>query len=219
MSSIKHVATKLFATLALATALVIACAGSAFAATISVQAPTTDNTTITATVDTSTLAMSTTPIYGQYYKSGAWNYLASNYYVSFDNMMQAALNVYNSEHSTAYTLSDLSWTTMTLSTTDMNPYTKYYPSYTDITSCRYIFENGLEPNDAGVISYTYENACAGFAFKWGTGASTSAALSACNASSVQDNPRLVMGISNNMDTSTAMGKRYPSAITAIVLSR
>lgn len=207
MSSIKHVATKLFATLALATALVIACAGSAFAANISVTVPTTSGTTITSTVDTTTDLVYTTSstVYGQYYKTG-WNYLASNYYVTFDDMIQAAVDNYNDYHGTSYVLSS-TWSTMSLSTSDLDPYTKYNPTRNDIDNCVYVFEG----------STTHTNSYACFAFKWGKGTSMSSALSACNASSIQAYPRLIMGISS-FDSAVAAGKRYPSDITAITLS-
>lgn len=169
---------------------------------------------------------------------------AAGQYASFERVVSEAIDQYNTKHSTSFGFADV-WnansTRVELEVADDGGslYTKYYPTYADTVSCQYFYNlatnadttltsglrgssyiltstlNGVNPDGVGAV----------FAWEYGSGvtASGAAAVSAAQsaASSVSATstgyPRLIMGCSDGMNTTNAMGKRYCFDVIGITL--
>lgn len=216
-----------------AVALALVFASSAFAATVTVSGTFTDGETMSESVDIDSLyKANSTPVYGMYYKSSAWNVLATTDYVSVEDVMNAAIAKYNSSNEDAdYTLSQFYTAnkTMTLTVADNGgtTYTKYYPTYADIFSTKYFFGDALNTNltlssslltstnpTGAVLAKSYGLAAADS----GAAASTAAAAALAKESVTSAYPRLITGCATDMTNTTAMGKRYVYDVTGITLS-
>ena len=216
-----------------AVAMALAFSLPAFADTnVKVSGTFSNGKAISETVDLDNLYKSDlTPVYGMYYKSNAWNVLATTSYVSVENVMQTAVDQYNKKNRVSYKLSDLYDTskTMTLTVADDGgtTYTKYYPTYADIFSTKSFFGDALNTNatltgslltstnpTGAVLAKSYGLA----ATASGATASTAASAALAKESVTSAYPRLITGCATDMTTSTAMGKRYVYDVTGITLS-
>lgn len=219
-------AKKMLVAFATASVLVLAGASMAFADTLTVQATTPDGGTIDASVDL-IYATNAKPVYGQYYKSNAWNVLATTNYVSLDSAIQAAVDEYNGEHETEYTAQQLiSGKKVYFLTSDYptaaNPYPKYQATYADIYDTTGLFgvSNSVTAFTAELRSYTNPTGAV-LAKSYGTGVTTTnaydAAKAAANNQTQSDLPRLITGCSDDMTSATAMGKRYVFDVTGVII--
>ncbi len=214
-----------------AVAMALACSSLAFADTNVKVSGTLDGTPISETVNIDNLYKSNlTPVYGMYYKSSAWNVLATTSYVSVEDVLKAAIAQYNMTSGESYTLSDLYTPsdTMTLTVADNGgiTYTKYYPTYADIFSTKSFFGDALNTDLAltsslltstnptgAVLAKSYGLATADA----GATASTAASAALAKESVTSAYPRLITGCATDMTTSAAMGKRYVYDITGITI--
>jgi hypothetical protein len=217
----------------LAVAMALACSSLAFADTnVKVSGTFSDGTAISEDVNLDDLYESgLTPVYGMYYKSSAWNVLATTSYVSVEDVMNEAISQYNYDNKTKYTLANLYTASkkMTLTVADDGgtTYTKYYPTYADIFSTKSFFGGALNTNSTltgslltstnptgAVLAKSYGLA----ATASGATASTAASAALAKESVTSEYPRLITGCATDMTTSTAMGKRYVYDVTGITLS-
>ncbi len=216
-----------------AVAMALACSSLAFADTnVKVSGTFSDGTAISEDVNIDDLYKSDlTPVYGMYYKSNAWNVLATTSYVSVEDVMSEAVDQYNDKYGKEYELSNLYTASkkMTLTVADDGgtTYTKYYPTYADIFSTKSFFGNALNTdltltsslltstNPTGaVLAKSYGLATADSGAK----ASTAATAALAKESVTSAYPRLITGCATDMTNTTAMGKRYVYDVTGITLS-
>ncbi len=210
----------------MAAALAMGCASMAFADTLQVHVES-GNTTVDQTVDLSYVD-NAAPVYGQYYKSGVWNVLATTNYVSLDSAIQDALNIYNKANGTNLTAKELIKTkNVQFVTSDYpsidNPYTKYQATYADVYETTSFF--GGVTNSIIAFNNSYltnkSNVGAVLAKSYGMAKTTTTAADAAekakDSQESQDLPRLISGCSSDMTSSTAMGKRYVYDVLGVVI--
>lgn len=216
-----------------AVAMALACSMPAFAETnVKVSGTFSDGAAISEDVDLDDLYESgLTPVYGMYYKSSAWNVLATTSYVSVEDVLNEAISQYNYDNNKEYTLADFYTASkkMTLTVADDGgtTYTKYYPTYADIFSTKSFFGDALNSdltlssslltstNPTGaVLAKSYGLA----ATDSGAKASTAATAALTKESVASEHPRLITGCATDMTNTTAMGKRYVYDVTGITIS-
>lgn len=215
-----------------AVAMALAFSLPAFADTnVKVSGTFDDDTPISETVNIDNLYKSgLTPVYGMYYKSSAWNVLATTSYVSVEDVLNTAIAQYNKTSGESYTLSDLytpsDKMTLTVADDGGTTYTKYYPTYADIFSTKSFFGDALNSdltlasslltstNPTGaVLAKSYGLA----ATASGATASTAASAALAKESVSSAYPRLITGCATDMTNTTAMGKRYVYDVTGITI--
>lgn len=210
----------------MAVAMAMACSSMAFADTFRVYIDT-DDVTVDQTVDLQ-YAENATPVYGQFYKSNVWNVLATTNYVSLDEAIQSALDVYNTAHETNYTAAaliedyDVQFITSDFPNVG-NPYSKYAATYADVYETTDFFggvTNSIIAFNESYLTHT-SNVGAVLAKSYGTAktitTAEAAAETAKNSQTVQDLPRLITGCSSDMTSDTAMGKRYVYDVLGVVI--
>lgn len=232
-----RVLSKLFKRSAIALAAAMAmCAmftGTAFATDFTVNCHVSNadgsTTAVSETIDIDqVITSSRSAVYGQYYKNGAWNVLATTKYATFQEVINSALSMYNADHFTSYSYSDLYWSTgtMTLTVADEGgkTYTKYYPTQADMTTRLNFYGTATNSiTSFAALTPSYTNCGAVFARMYGSAATasgstaTAAASTAVSSQTESAYPRLITGCSSDMTSSTAMGKRYVYDVTGISL--
>lgn len=220
----------------MAVAMAMACTSSAFADTnIQVNGTFDDGTTLSETVNIDNLgAANSTPVYGMYYKSSAWNVLASTNYVTVEAVLNAAIAQHDANSDDdAHSLTNLFTTNkrMTLTVSDdegysFTTYNKYNPTYADVFTTKSFFGNALNTNTtltSGLLT-SLNPTGAVLAKSYGLAATADGALASTAATAALGNesaysyPRLITGCAADMTTTDAMGKRYPSYVAGITIS-